>query len=190
MYKQQKDFIPIMSVLTFVYLILDQFNQRKDQKLEYVCRHFSDHLNHPIKCYGWIISVSVMSFIVSFNSKVGPRIAIITLLLFLSLVLFANMDYETRTDSRKPSIYSTPHYMFTLATFFMLLLLLYLVYGKVMTIPLVVIFGTFLTLHMLGIKSLENRKKYLKYSVKLELFIIYSIILLLLVDTNRELLSK
>ena len=190
MYEQQKYFIPIIGVLAFFYLILDQFNPRKDQKMEYVCRHFGDHLNHPLKCYGWIISISIFNFIVSFNSKVGVRIAIISQLIFISLVLFANLDYETRTDSRKPSIYSTPHYLFTLAMFFMLLLLLYLVYGKIMTVPLIIVFCTFLTLHMLGIQSLENRKKYLKYSVKLELFIIYSIILLLLIDTNRELLSK
>ena len=125
-----------------------------------------------------------MHYIISFNPKLHIKYILLSLFIIISLILFANLDYSNRIHPSDQTIYSTPHYIFTILTYFILFYIVILTESKTLIVFLLSLFIIYGLLHTLGMYYKEDKEKYHFYSKFIELFIIYTIIGYLLYDTN------
>ena len=89
----------------------------------------------------------------------------------------------SRDCPKNPTLFSIPHYLFTIFTYLIFIYGILSLYNKYIAIFIFLLFLCFCAIHVTALQNEENKKKYLKYSIALELMIIYSIIFLLLYST-------
>ena len=173
---EEKYFITLISLFAFfILLYMNYVDYNKDHKLRYICRQMGDY-NNPDYIIGWLLIIFILHYTLLFHPNIKKEYVYASFFVTTALIIFANLDYMNREDQRKPSVYSSPHYLFTILAYIILILILYKVYGFNMIIPIIFLVLIYIYLHYIGISYLENREKYLKYSVALELGIVIFIL--------------
>ena len=185
MQNQRKYLIIITSILIFSFAVFIQFFEmyKKNEKLKYICKHLGGIQNNLTVVLSWIFIIIVISYITLHNNKLPQKHVLIAFTILMFLVFFANIDYMLRKKQSTPTIYSIPHYTFTILTYLVFIFGLYLLYNIYFVVIIFSLFLVFCSLHVAALQNQKNKKKYMKYSIALELIIIYGIIALLLLST-------
>ena len=183
--KTEKYNIMIVSILIFIFAVFCQFYDmlKNDEDLKYICKHLGGIDKNPILVISWIFIIIVIAYILLHNNQLHQSYVISAFIILICLVFFANIDYMSRECPTDPTIFSIPHYTFTVLTYLIFIYGLYCLYNKYAVLFVFGLFLVFCVIHMLALQNKKDKKKYLKYSIMLELIIIYSIIFLLLFST-------
>ena len=187
--KTEKYNIMIISILIFVFALFSQFYDmfKNDDELKYICKHLGGLENNPNLVISWLFIIVVISYIMLYNTLLPQAYVITAFVILVCLVFFANIDYMSRSCPTDPTLFSIPHYTFTVLTYLIFIYALLSLYNKYMVIFIFLLFLVFCAIHVTALQNKENKKKYLKYSIALELIIIYTIIFLLLFSTVNNL---
>tara|TARA_Y100001972_G_C7657723_1_gene331357 strand:+ start:1677 stop:2183 length:507 start_codon:yes stop_codon:yes gene_type:complete len=158
---------------------------KNDEELKYICKHLGGLETNPALVMSWIFIIIVISYIMLYNKKLPNNFVMIAFVILIFLIFFANIDYMSRTNPTNPTIYSIPHYTFTVLTYLIFIYGLYFMYNKYIVLVVFLLFIVFCCIHLYAIQqqNKNDKKKYLRYSVALELVIIYGIIFLFLLHT-------
>jgi len=186
MEKIQKNLIIITSIIIFSFAIFIQFldmYKNKTNEFKYICKHLGGIEQNLTVVLSWVFIIIVASYITLYNKKLPPKYVITAFTILMFLVFFANIDYMTRNCPSNPTIFSIPHYTFTVFTYLVFIYGLYFLYNIYFVIVTFLLFLAFCAIHVTSLQNKENKKKYMKYSIALELIIIYGIIFLILYDT-------
>jgi len=177
--------IIITSILIFSYAIFIQFYHmfKNNDKIKYICRYLGGIESDPNIVISWIFIIIVIAYILLHNKKLPKTYIIVTFVIIMCLVLFANLDYMSRKTQSDPTLYSIPHYTFTVFTYLIFILCLYFLYNKYAVFIMFSLFLIFCGIHVAALQDKKKKQDYLKYSIALELIIIYGIIFLLLYST-------
>jgi len=183
--KTERYNIMIISILIFVFAIFSQFYDmfKNEDELKYICKHLGGLENNPNLVVSWLFIIVVISYIMLYNKLLPTVYVIIAFVILVFLIFFANIDYMSRKCPTDPTVFSIPHYTFTVLTYLIFIYALLSLYNKYIVIFIFLLFLLFCAIHVTALQNKENKKKYLKYSIALELIIIYTIIFLLLFST-------
>lgn len=186
MEKEQKNLIILTSIIIFSFAIFIQFFEmykNNDNDLKYICKHLGGIETNLTVVLSWVFIIIVISYITLHNNKLPQIYVIIAFVILMFLVFFANIDYMSRSCPSNPTVFSIPHYTFTVLTYLIFIYGLYFLYNVYIVIMVFLLFLVFCAIHVLALQNKKNKKKYIKYSIALELIIIYTIVFLLLYST-------
>lgn len=183
--KTEKYNIIIISILIFCFAVFSQFYDmfKNGDDLKYICKHLGGIEDNPAMVVSWLFIIIIIAYLLLYNKNIKQAYVIIAFIILIFLIFFANVDYMTRKCSTDPTLFSIPHYTFTVFTYLILIFTLLSLYNKYIVIFIFLLFLVFCSIHVTALQNKKNKKKYLKYSIALELAIIYSIIFLLLFST-------